>query len=50
MKNKKDYKFQIYETKTCNWWEKYSTRENIRNIKRIKTSIIKWNAIKYLNY
>ena len=27
-----------------------STRENRRNTKQIKVSIIKWNTTKYLNY
>ena len=29
---------------------RYSTRKITRNIKQIKTSIIKWSTIKYLNY
>ena len=29
---------------------RYSTRKKTRNIKRIKTSIIKWSTIKCLNY
>ena len=33
-----------------NWRNSYSTREQTRNINRIKASIIKWHIIKYLNY
>ena len=47
----------VDKIKTCTWYEwkkfarnNYSTRAKRRNIKQVKTSIIRWNITKYQGY